>query len=237
MTKRKVLAAPPIALLVLTLGGGSLASADDEEIHACRDADGNVVYQSDPCPEPPPTAPSAPSHPAATPVRPPAPAQPERPGPGARKSGAARRDVRPEPVKTRTKPRQSFVLVPPSLRSGQSDPGRAHPTEPAAGVTAQLDPRFASPEKTWQTFRTAVGVNDRETARQCLAPSAVETLGPQIDSPGTGGVAWVVDDTARVQAEGEAGPYWSLRVWRAHERPRWVFLVRTDSGEWKIVAL
>jgi len=237
MLTRSILPIGPIVVLVLTISTGPAAPEDEEQIHACRDGNGEIVYQSDPCAEQPPTTPSVPAAPPAEPARAPAPSRPA-PSPARRdKSGAARGEVRPGPGTAPRRPRPTFILVPPSLRSDPAQPGGGPARTPVRSGAGPLDPRFASPEKTWQTFRAAVGVNDLETALRCLAPSVVERLGPRIDSPGAAAMGWIVDESARVHAEGEAGPYWSLRIARAHERPRWVFLVRTDSGEWKIAAL
>jgi hypothetical protein len=80
---------------VLAAGSGPLASEEDE-VHFCQDPEGNIVLQTDPCPEPaeakidpdppPPGASPAPipEQPAAQSSAPPASWPPERIGAGPR---------------------------------------------------------------------------------------------------------------------------------------------------------
>jgi hypothetical protein len=56
-----------VALVVAAplLGFGLVASGEEMAIHECKDANGIVVFQSEPCPEPAPVTPMAPAIPAA----------------------------------------------------------------------------------------------------------------------------------------------------------------------------
>jgi hypothetical protein len=224
------------ALVLVTAPGAAVYGEDDEEeIHACRNRSGEIVYQSEPCPEQPGRAelPAATrGEPEAAPV--PAPSRTREAGslPATQPGRHPARPASPPP-----KPRVIYrppASAPRLVEGGPSgDHDRPGP-RPAAGP---VDPRFASPERTWQTFGAALREGDREAARSCIAPAALASLGPRIDSPGSEGLAGLADASARVKAEGDVGPYWSLRISRSHERPRWVFFVRTESGEWKIAAI
>src|SRR5262245_9297681 len=120
---------------VLALGEPSLA--DEAGIHQCKDATGEIVYQDEPCVEPPP----APAKPAAktSPKSQPKPAkvvQVEKP---AKKPKA-------EKMPQTRPPEKSWVVVPSSTKRH---------IEPAPNGRSN-DGRMASPEKTLQTFVGAV---------------------------------------------------------------------------------
>jgi hypothetical protein len=89
-----------LALLAISvLRPGTAVFGADEPIHECRDADGNVVYQGEPCPKPPPVAPIAPGAPAK--AKPKTPAKPKTQTIPAMPS----KPTRPKPPMTRPIPK------------------------------------------------------------------------------------------------------------------------------------
>ena len=242
----------PIAILVFVLVFGSSAAlaeetepdpekktkAEEDQIHVCLDRNGEVVYQSYPCDERPerPERPAKPTAPdeakrAAAPKHAAAPTAPERatvPRGGPARTEARRAPAQPKAgVAQRRSP--SWQLV--------GRPSADRPSSTANLAKAEVDPRFASPERTWQTFSAAMRGADRSGARACLTSNALRDLGPLIDTSAPERLTELVGQPARVHVEGDVGPFWSLRISRGRERPKWVFLVRTEGGEWKIAEI
>ena len=40
------------ALISIFVAGSGLAASEENEVHFCQDADGSIVLQTDPCPDP-----------------------------------------------------------------------------------------------------------------------------------------------------------------------------------------
>jgi hypothetical protein len=194
------------------LGSGHAAS-EEEEIHACLDENGNIVYQNDSCPEIPEkkAAPSAPVPKRATPTAP--------------------STVRPT--------QSSWQKVPPRRRALPVPERRiAKQTFPTSlDGAAQADPSFASPGQTWRTFLAAIESGDRSAAVACLTPAALERLGPDAESFPLGELRETVRAFIRIEDEGDTGPFWSIYGVRATQRPKWIFFERTDDGKWKIASI
>lgn len=197
-------------------------SPKEEELHLCLDRSGQLVYQTEACP------------PNAAPASKPAP--PPVPTPVAKPPVATKLPAKP-PAKLPAKPEPARVDQPRERQLRY-----AKPTAPAKRLRVDplpnVDPRYATPERTWSTFSTALRAGDGPAARSCLTPGALEGLAPSVESV-IGGGPWsvFVDDAARVELEGHTGPFWSMRLERRGVRPKWVFLVRGERGEWKIAAL
>jgi len=201
-----------LAALTVALGaGGALA---DSEIHRCEDADGQVIYQDDPCP----VEGRKRREPAIPDARPASQSQPRVPDPGRSPIVAPARATRRARVVPRPAP-----LPPPSPALERELP--------------PVDPRFATPERTWETFVAAMGHGDRETALACLTATARDELGPMVESSSEEAMREFVRTFVRVEFEGRVGPFWSLRVVRPHARPTWIFLQRTEDGALKIAAI
>lgn len=171
-------AAPLLAL-------GLLAPAEDGKIYECKDAQGQLVYQGEPCLEAAPAPPAAPKY-QAPPKPPPAP-----------------------------KPRR---------------------TEPPLS-RGPVDARWATPEKTLKTFVGAVTAGDRALVLACLTSSALADLGPNVEEIPLEKLRETVNSFTGYVAEGDLGPFWSIRAKRAGLRPKWIFFERTGIGEWKIAAI
>ena len=165
---RSVLAPVVGSALVL----GSMAADEPSTIYECTDANGNVVYQDDPCIEAAPVAP--------------------KPAP---------RPAEPAP------------------------PGRP------------VDVRWASPQKTLQTFVGAVKAGNRALVLSCLTSSALAELGPDAAALPLETLRETVGSFTGYVAEGDLGPFWSIRALRKGMRPKWIFFERTGTGEWKIAAI
>ena len=218
-------------------------SPKEEELHLCLDRSGQLVYQTEACP--PQAVPPPPPAEAAAPVAAP-PKAPSTPKPATKSVAATPVVVKlpaklvPKPTKPPNPPETSAPS--PLDKATKRQIRYAKPTAPAKrlGVEAlpNVDPRYATPERTWSTFSSALRAGDGTAARSCLTPGALEGLAPSVDSV-IGGGPWsaFVDDGARVEPEGHTGPFWSMRIERRGARPKWVFLVRGERGEWKIAAL
>jgi hypothetical protein len=211
-------------------------SPKEEELHLCLDRSGQLVYQTEACP--PQAVPPPPAE-AAAPVA--APPKASTPKPVA-KPAVAKLPAKLAPKPTSpTKPPETPTPSPLD-KTAKRQIRYAKPTAPAKRLRVEalpnVDPRYATPERTWSTFSSALRAGDGTAARSCLTPGALEGLVPSVDSV-IGGGPWsaFVDDGARVEPEGHTGPFWSMRIERRGVRPKWVFLVRGERGEWKIAAL
>ena len=191
-----------------------------EEIHECKDANGNVIYQDDPCADARPKQ------------------QTQRTGGMASVSQRAGEPARTKPTtatagkKVPASPGHP-LRMPEIVERAMGDRLAASPNEAALPA----DPRFASPEKTWRTFTTALRDGDRGAAFACLTASALTAFGPDAESFPLEKLRETVNAFTRIDVEGDLGPVWSLRASRANSRPKWIFLERTGKGEWKIAAI
>ena len=82
----------------------------------------------------------------------------------------------------------------------------------------------------------AVKSGDRALVLSCLTNSALADLGPDVDELPLGDLQATVGSFTGYVVEGDLGPFWSVRALRAGARPKWIFLERTGSGDWKIGA-
>jgi len=203
-------------------GAGETTGAGDDpvEIHACPGPDGDVVFQTDPCPPVPavPRAPAA-SRPAA-----------ERSVPrseAGQAAGSPRSSARRPAASPRRAGSAPFVVLP---RAAVAEP------PPAAAPSRPSDPRYASPEATWRTFAAAMRAGDRDGALGCLTATALDELRPPVASAPAAELRATVDAVGDVASAGAAGPFWSLRAARPGAPPRWIFLERLPTGDWKISA-
>ncbi len=194
---------------------GVLASPPEEpKINECVDANGNIVYQDDPCPETPRLAVAAsalPTPPQSDAIRP-APAV-KRPKPG------SARAVRPQ---------EWFVIAPAH---------RTQLTSRAGGALHAASSHSAPPEETWRVFVAAIGAGDRAAAAACLTPSALARLESDASTLPVEKLREIVNTFTRVVVDGEVGPFWSIHASRPGLPPKWIFFERTERGEWKIAAI
>jgi len=187
---------------------GIRPSRAEGQINECKDAKGNTVYQDGPCVE---TVPAATKPNAATKPK------------AAPKPKAA---SRPAAV---SKPKSATPLA----TAGPATP-RADASTP---VNRSIDVRWATPEKAVRTFVAAIQAGDRALALSCLTATALSELGPDAGSLPLEELRETVRPFTGYVSEGEVGPYWSIRALRAGMRPKWIFLERAASGEWKIGAI
>lgn len=215
-----------LALGVLTYFAGSalavcaMAADEPSKIYECRDANGNVVYLDEPCLDTPVAAP-----------KPPAAAKAK----GAAKPKAGTKPTAATKLPPATKPQrvpEAWVVVTPE--AGAFRPSRG-PAERARGGPA--DAQWATPEKTLQTFVGAVKAGDRALVLSCLTSGALADLGPDADGLPLEKLRETVGSFTGYVAEGDLGPYWSIRALRAGTRPKWIFFERTWDGAWKIGAI
>jgi len=209
-----VLSATPL----LAFAAAPVASPDPAgKIYECTDADGQVVYQDEPCVEaaPPPVA-----KPAKTPKPPKPPKTAKGPKP-AKASSASKAPVITKPEAAAI----PWVVVPTQVPPHRFD------VPPAAGP---VDARWATPEKTLRTFVGAVKAGDGTLVLSCLTSEALATLGPDLVELPLEQLKETVNSFTGFVAEGDVGPFWSIRALRAGMRPKWIFFERTGSGEWKI---
>jgi len=100
-----------------------------------------------------------------------------------------------------------------------------------------VDARWATPEKTLKTFVGAVTAGDRTLVLACLTSSALDQLGPDVESLPLEQLRETVNSFTGYVTEGDLGPFWSIRAKRGGLRPKWIFFERTGTGEWKIAAI
>jgi len=100
-----------------------------------------------------------------------------------------------------------------------------------------VDARWATPEKTLKTFVGAVTAGDRTLVLACLTSSALDDLGPDVESLPLEQLRETVSSFTGYVTEGDLGPFWSIRAKRGGLRPKWIFFERTGTGEWKIAAI
>jgi hypothetical protein len=78
---------------------------------------------------------------------------------------------------------------------------------------------------------------DRAAALECLTSSALAEHGSRAESLRLDELLETVNAITRVVPEGEVGPFWAIRGDRGTARPKWIFLERTERGDWKIGAI
>jgi hypothetical protein len=213
-----------LALISALVGLPWLMAGEEDEVHYCQDADGNIVLQTDPCPEPVVPEPAPPPAPPAA-TRPPVP--------------------KPKAVRTTTLPKarrstSGWTLIqrtPSASRAPRS--ARKRQTFPTSlvGAAHPATPNFASPESTWRTFVTAVEGDDYAVVGACFTPAALEQLGPEPASIPLEDLRLMLGKFTRIENGGDLGPLWSIYGVRANQRPKWIFFEQTASGEWKITGI
>jgi hypothetical protein len=213
---------------VLVAVSGPVASEEDE-IHFCQDADGNIVLQTDLCPEPVDTVDKPGPPPPTTPTR--------SSAPPVVRASAAVGTMASASVRRST---SGWTVIPRSRNTPRA-PGptlgkQSFPTS-LTGVPRPSSPNFASPELTWRTFVGAIESGDHTVARTCLTPAALERLGPDAGSIPLGDLRSMLSMFTRIENGGELGPFWSIHGVRANQRPKWIFFEQTASGEWKIAGI
>ena len=205
---------------------GALAAeeaAPAPKIYTCKDADGNTVYQDDPC---------SVVKPAPKPV---APAPPKTQAPAKSKSTTSTKPAAKPPVAAKPAPAAVRPPVAPKSSSGSKGRGVVLPSlklPPPPGGT--IDSRWATPEATLRTFVAAVSSGDRTLAVSCLTSYALGDLGPSPEQFPLEALQETVSSFTGYAAEGDLGPFWAIRALRDGQRPKWIFFERTGSGEWKI---
>jgi len=196
------------------------ARADEAGIHECKDANGETVYQDEPCIEPLP-----------------APAKPKV----ASKSKTASKPPKGTKATTKTTTTQTTTAkttAAPKLQMIPKPLVVAPPPKPRrfepAPTGRSADARWSTPEKTLQTFVDAVAAGDRDLVLSCLTSEALADLGPDPPDVPLDRLQQTVGSFTGFVAEGDLGPFWSIRAQRGAQRPKWIFFQRTGSGEWKI---
>ena len=211
-----------LVLIVLTsLAGSLLAHAEPaveapHTIYTCKDAEGNVSFQDDPC--------SGEAPPAAKPkavVK-----SKSKASPAAKPAAKLVAMVRPKPAPEQRPAALPWTAVLPA----------APPLVQTPLPNRDIDARWTSPQRTLQTFVGAVKSGDRALVLSCLTNSALADLGPDLDELPIQQLQATVGSFTGYVVEGDLGPFWSVRALRTGVRPKWIFLERTGSGDWKIGA-
>ena len=201
---------PLLVALVVAASPQVRAGDPEEELHACRDASGDLVYQNDPCDE----APKRKAPPAAA------------------KSAKPAKVSKPAKPTPEPQAKAQPVAIPASLPSPAPRHGSTYLSKPIRPVidpsVFTADPRWGSPERTLKTFVGAMKGGDQALARACLAKDATDDLDR---------MRATVDAFNGYVLEGEVGPYWSIRALRPRMRPKWIFFTRAGDGTWRIAAL
>jgi hypothetical protein len=115
-------------------------------------------------------------------------------------------------------------------------PAKPHSQKPPPS-RGTADSRWATPEKTLKTFVGAVTAGDRALILGCLTSGALADLGPDEQAIPLEKLKEMVNSFTAYVTEGDLGPFWSVRAKRSGQRPKWIFLERTETGEWKIASI
>ena len=222
---------PTIVILVAGsfLARAAIAADEAPRIYECKDADGNVAYQDDPCP------------PAPKPAAKPKAAAAGKEGVALKAAAKSAKLAKPKSAPVTTKPpgeAKSPVEAKPvraSLPWAAVLPA-APPLPQRPLQSPEADARWTSPQRSLQTFVGAVKSGDRDLVLSCLTSQALADLGPDAEDLPLGKLQATVGAFTAFVVEGDVGPYWSVRALRAGARPKWIFLERTGYGEWKIGA-
>jgi hypothetical protein len=210
----------------LALAAAARAADPTEELYACRDGEGTLVYQNDPCDATPPRKPARPAPSDAA----------VKSKPKAKAAAAAAKTPASSPVPATSVTTTTSTTTPPTKRHSGSFV--AKPIRPIIDPSVfSADPKWGSPERTLHTFIGAMKGADRALARSCLMAGALADLGPQIDALPPESLRATVDAYTGFVLEGEVGPYWSIRALRPKTRPKWIFFSRSGDGTWKISAI
>jgi hypothetical protein len=137
--------------------------------------------------------------------------------------------------KPKTAPAQKPAVVKPKAAQ-KSQPVIALPPAVVPSGRA-VDSRWATPEKTLQTFMGALKAGDKALALSCLTASALADRGWDAASFPLETLRETVGSFTALVSEGDLGPFWSIRALRAGMRPKWIFFERTAGSEWKIAAI
>jgi len=205
----------------------SAAAAADEPdaVRVCRNGNGEVVLQQEPCPEARSAAP-ADAEPlpraAATPSQPPT---------------AHRAPVAEPPLPAvRTKPGAWTLVprIPDSRRAARRELGpQSFPTR----LERIAPPSFVTPETTWRSFLSAIEGGDLDAARACFADAALERLDSDGAPATLEGLRATLRLFERIENGGDAGPFWVAYGVRQGQRRRWILFEQTESGDWRIAGL
>jgi len=207
-----------LALIWALVGFPWLMAGEDDEIHFCEDAEGNILLQTDLCPEP------------AVPAPPP----PPLPKP------KSTRATPPSALPKVSRSTSGWTLIPRAPGASRAPRSvRKRQIFPTSLVDAPQPskPNFASPESTWRTFVAAVEGDDHAGVGACFTPAVLEQLGPDAASIPLDDFRSMLGKFTRIENGGDLGPLWSIYGVRANQRPKWIFFEQTASGEWKIAGI
>jgi hypothetical protein len=232
-----------VSTVVILVAGSLLARAaiaadEAPTIYQCKDADGNIAFQDDPCPPAPP--------PKAKPKA----AAAGKEGVALKAAAKSAKLARPKAAPTPTETAKPTDLPKPKATAKsavEAKPSRASlpwaavlpaapPLPQRALQSPEVDARWTSPQRSLQTFVSAVKSGDRALVLSCLTSQALADLGPDAEELPLGKLQATVGSFTDYVVEGDVGPYWSVRALRNGARPKWIFLERTGYGEWKIGA-
>ena len=202
-----------VLLMAPVVTAGVTEPSTDKKIHECTDAQGNVVFQDEPCAEP---APAVHTPPAAAP-----------------RAAKAKPPAKPKPlvkVKPAAVTKPPTTAKPPVMFQVPETP-KAHPKAP---LPPPIDVNGVTPERALQTFVAAVKAGDRAAVFSSLTSLALDELGPDAEALPMDELRKTVESFTGYASEGDVGPFWAIRALRAGKRPKWVFLEKTSQGEWKI---
>lgn len=221
MTRPTVFA---LGIAAVTAASIAAAAPQDDAIHACVDPSGEVVYQADPC--------DSPAMPSKAAMRP-APAMPATPMP-APATPAPGRSVASRSAAAKPVAAKAAAARPASKPIWVTTHAERPPSVPKAFTS---DPRWGSPERTLHTFVAAMRGGDRALVKSCLTSAALTEFGPRVDALPAETLKATVDAFTGFVAEGDLGPFWSIRALRGTSRPKWIFFEKTGDGTWKISAI
>lgn len=206
-----------IVIVGATLSLSGMAQDEAPRIYACTDSSGETVYQDEPCPE----------------------AAPPAAKPKSKPKKEARKEPKKEPkASPKTEPKAAPKAPAKPVKFVVPKTGRPMlPSLELPGSRRSVDARWLTPDDTLKTFVLAIEAGNRDAIVSCLTASALADWGPAPEALPLERLRETVGSFTGYVAEGDLGPYWSIRALRAGKRPKWIFFERNGDGEWKIGAL
>lgn len=215
--------------VVVLAAAQALASKEEPKIYECKNANGDVVYQDDPCPDPP--------RPRAKPQSPQISKSPRTSKSVQKQKALQSKKPMATPnstaaTKHQESPKPQWVVIPRSPARSAAPPlsGPVYRGGP-------VDARWQTPRKTLKTFLEAVTAGDRSLVWECLTSKASNGLAPDAGSLPLEKLKETIDLFTGYVDEGDLGPFWSIRALRSGTRPKWILFERTRAGEWKIAGI
>lgn len=98
------------------------------------------------------------------------------------------------------------------------------------------DPKYATPQKTWDTFLGALRVNDKKSAAACLTGNARVKLAPEIGRLADESLKKMADSFVSIHPSAGYGPYQEFFITRS-DGMAGIVTFENKGGEWRIAEM